>query len=150
MAIVAEILEAMDAKVSSLLPDYKKSKFNYFIDRNNRVTSKKVYAIRPDTGKTTIGTTLSATFDQNFEVVLSDIYLDKNDTDKDLGDKILALHGDLEVLYLELYQRRLDLPSAKVLVVSLVDLSAPELDTDNSTVSLTATFAVKYRSQIGV
>ena len=150
MAVVQEILEALDSKVSTILPDYKKSKFNYFLDRNNRLSSKKIYAIRPDTGKSTVGTTLSATFDQNFEVILSDIYQDKNDSDADLTAKIISLHSDVEKLYLELYQRRLDLPSAMVLVVQLVDLSSPELDTDNNTVNIVGTFSIKYRSQLGV
>ena len=148
MAIVADILNALDLQVINTLPTYKKSKFNYFLEKNNRVTSKKIYAIRPDTGKSTVGTTLSATFDQNFEVILSDIYLDKNDSDLDLSNKILTLHGDVELLYLELYLKRLNLSSAQVLVVQLVDISSPDLDIDNSTVSITATFSIKYRSQI--
>jgi hypothetical protein len=148
MAIVSDILGALDAEVTSLLPAYKKSKFTYFIEKNNRVTSKKIYTIRPDSGKSAVGTTLSATFDQNFDVILSDIFQDKNDSDKDLADKILALHTDVETLYIQLFQKRLGLTSAQVLLVSLVDISAPEVDVDNSTVSLTATFGVKYRSQI--
>ncbi len=150
MAIVSEILTAMDAKIVATIPTYTKSKFNYFLEKNNRLTSRKIYALRPNTGKSVVGTTLSATFDQDFEVVLSDIYIDKNDSDKDLGERIISLHTDVETLYLELFQKRLNLTSAQVLLVSLVDLSNPEIDTDNSTVSITATFSIKYRSQITI
>jgi hypothetical protein len=148
MAIVSEILTAIDSKVSSILPNYKKAKFNYILEANNRVGSKKIYAIRPSSGRSVIGVTMTATFDHDFEVILSDIYQVKNDSDADLGDRITQLHSDLELLYRDLYQKRLNLTSAQVLLVQLVDLSVPEIDNDNDSVSITATFTVKYRSNL--
>lgn len=148
MAIVQDILVALETKVSSLLPSYKKSKFTYSIESNNRISAKKIYAIRTSSGSSVTGVTLSATFDQGFEVILSDIYQPKNDNDIDLVDKITQLHTDIETLYRDLYQRRLDLTSAQVLLVQLVDISVPEIDNDNDSVNITATFTVKYRSNL--
>lgn len=148
MAIVQDILVALETKVSSLLPTYKKSKFTYSIESNNRISAKKIYAIRTSSGSSVTGVTLSATFDQGFEVILSDIYQPKNDNDIDLVDKITQLHTDVETLYRDLYQRRLDLTSAQVLLVQLVDISVPEIDNDNDSVNITATFTVKYRSNL--
>ena len=148
MAIVQDILTALDTKVSSLLPTYKKAKFTFDLAQNNRVSAKKIYGIRVDSGKSVTGITMSATFDQDFQVILSDIYQPKNDTDNNIADIINQLHSDTEIIYRDLYQKRLDLTSAQVLLVQLVDLSPPEIDTDNNSVSLIATFTVKYRSNL--
>jgi hypothetical protein len=146
--IVQDILTALEAKVASLLPTYKKSPFNYELEKNNRKGAKKIYAIRVEAGASSTGVLQSVTIDQNFEVILSDIYQPKNDNDKDLESKILSIHTDIETIYKDVYQKRLDLTSAKVLLVEVVDLSKPEIDLDNSSISIIATFKIRYRTQI--
>lgn len=146
--IVEDILNALESKINSLLPTYKKSHFSYELEKNNRKSAKKIYAIRVIGGISTNGVLQSITVDQGFEVILSDIFQPKNDNDKDMESKILSINGDIEILYKDIYQKRLDLTSAKVLLVEIVEISKPEIDTDNCSVSINATFKIRYRTQI--
>jgi hypothetical protein len=143
--IVQEIVDAIEINIQALLPTYKKASFVYDLSLNNRKQSKKVYAITPQSASNVSGSTLTVTLDQTFDVTLSDTYSPKNDSDINLQDKVLEIHSDIETVYKELFQRRLGL--AKVLVVQVVDISSPEIDNDNNTVSLTASFSVKYRKE---
>ena len=61
---------------------------------------------------------------------------------------ILSIHNDIETIYKEIYQKRLDLTSAKVLLVEVVEISAPEVDLENNSINISATFKVRYRTQI--
>lgn len=146
--IVRDILGALDSKVSEILPTYNKSVYVYDLDKNNRKAMKKIYAIRTQAGTSTSGVLQSVTMSQDFEVILSDIYQPKGDNDRDIETKILSIHDDIEKLYKEIYQKRLDLSSAQVLLVELVDITAPEIDIDNNYVSIGLTFKVKYRTPI--
>jgi hypothetical protein len=143
--IVQEIVDAIEINIQSLLPTYKKASFVYDLSLNNRKQSKKIYAITPQSASNVSGSTLAITLDHSFDVTLSDAYSPKNDSDINLQDKILEIHNDIESLYKELFQRRLGL--AKVLVVQVVDISSPEIDNDNNTVALTASFSIKYRKE---
>lgn len=145
--IVDDIVNAIEGEITTLLPSYKKAAFVYDLARNNRKQSKKIYAIVPDSATSVTGTVQAITLDHNFNVTLSDIYKPSGDTDTDLQDKVLAIHTDIETLYKELFQRRLGLPSVRVLVVQIVDIAAPEVDQDNNFVSITATFNIKYRKE---
>jgi hypothetical protein len=143
--IVQEIVDAIEINIQSLLPTYKKASFVYDLSLNNRKQSKKIYAITPQSASNVSGSTLTVTLDHSFDVTLSDAYSPKNDSDINLQDKILEIHNDIESLYKELFQRRLGL--AKVLVVQVVDISSPEIDNDNNTVAITASFSIKYRKE---
>lgn len=143
--IVQEIVDAIEINIQALLPTYKKASFVYDLGLNNRKQSKKIYAITPQSASNVSGSTLTVTLDQTFDVTLSDTYSPKNDSDISLQDKVLEIHSDIETIYKELFQRRLGL--AKVLVVQVVDISSPEVDNDNNTVAITASFSVKYRKE---
>lgn len=148
MAVVNEILDALESKVNALFPTYVKAKFAYQIEKNNRKTSEKIYTIKPLSGSSTEGVTLSATFSQDFEVLFSDIYQPKNGNDDNITDKIIVLNGMIQDLNKEVFQKRLDLTSAKVLLVQLVGISEPLVDLENNTIAMSATFTINYRFQL--
>lgn len=148
MAVVNEILDALEDQVNTLFPTYSKAKFAYQIEKNNRKSSEKIYTIKPLSGSSVEGVTLSATFAQDFEVLFSDIYQPKNGNDDNITDKILVLNGMIQDLNKEVYQKRLSLTSAKVLLVQLVGISEPLIDLENNTISISATFTINYRFQL--
>jgi hypothetical protein len=143
--IVSDIIDAIESQINSILPEYKKAAFVYDLGLNNRKQAKKVYAIKPGSASNVTGSTMTITLDHDFDVTLSDIYNPKNDSDSSLQDKVLEMHEDIEELYKVLFQRKLGL--VKVLVVQVVDISEPDIDNDNNTVSLTVTFSIKYRKE---
>jgi hypothetical protein len=145
MSVASEILAALETKVADLFPTFKKAKFSYEIEKNNRKNSTKIFAVKPLGGNSTSGMTLSATFSQDFAVVLSDIYNPKNDTDSQITTVILDLQDKIQDLNKDILQKRLDLTSAKVLLVQLVGISEPEIDLENNSVTITATFTINYR-----
>lgn len=145
MSVASEILAALELKVGTLFPSFKKAKFAYEIEKNNRKNSTKIYAVKPLGGSSTQGMTLSATFSQDFEVLFSDIYNPKNDTDSQITTVILDLQDKVQDLNKEILQKRLELTSAKVLLVQLVGISEPNIDLENNSVSVSATFTINYR-----
>lgn len=148
MGIVEDIQKAIEASINTLLPLYKMAKFSYEFDKNNRKSSTKIYAVRPLSGSTISGSTLAASFSHEFEVLFSDVFTPKNDSDSEIREKIFQLNESIQILYKEIYQKRLGLASTKVLLVSLVGISGPEIDQENNSVTVTATFTINYRVNI--
>jgi len=145
MSVIGEILQSIEEKVNELIPSYKQMPFVYNLELNDRLQEKN-YAIQLGNANTINGTNRAVTFDHNIDLILCQKYSPKKGYgDKDLRDKIAEISGDLELVYKELYRRPLSIPSASLLVIAPLDLSAPDIDNDNNLVTISLTLAVKYR-----
>lgn len=145
MSAISEILDLVEDKVATLLPDYKAMPFVYELDLNDRLASKN-YGVRLGSASTIAGTNHAATFDHAVEIDLTQRYEPKKATgDSDLRAKISLISSDIETLYKEFYRRPGSLTSASLLVIAPVDLSAPNIDNNNNLITITLTLSVKYR-----
>ena len=144
---VATIVEGIYSEIEATIPVYARAKFVWELDKNT--DRKPMCAVRPGAGRNVEGANRAITVDQDFEAVLIRPYKPVGGvSDNDLDAQILQLQGDQEALWRVVFQRRFGASPAVVLLVSIVDIAAPEIDNDNNTVSVAVTFTVKYRTQV--
>jgi hypothetical protein len=146
MSVVEELLTKLDEKIKAILLDYKPLPYVYNIELNDRLADKN-FGILVGSASSIEGANRALTYDHNFEVVLSQRWIPKRGGagDKDLRDKISLIMGDHEKIAKEVYRRPLALDSANLLIISPLELSAPEVDNDNNIVNVTLTLSIKYR-----
>ena len=144
--IVKDISDAFIAQSLALLTDYKKAPYQWNIDLNNRKQSQKIIAVKPLGSASVSGSLRTITNDQEFSVILSDIYLNKGDNDNDLNTRIYAMYEDVETLYKNLMLRKLAIST--VLGVLIVDIKEPTINEEDKYVSIETTFSVKYKKDI--
>jgi hypothetical protein len=134
------------AQSLALLPTYKPAPYNWNLDLNNRKQAKKIIAVKPLSGASFAGPLRTIAIDQEFSVILSDVYNNKGDNDQDLNDKIYAIYEDIETLYKNLMLRKLNIST--VLGVLIVDIKEPNINEEEKYLSVEATFSVKYKKDI--
>jgi hypothetical protein len=146
MSVAREIEAKLIEKISELLPSYKQLPYVYNIELNDRLADKN-FGVVIGSASSIDGTNRALTYDHNFDLILSQRWTPKRGGvgDKDLRDKISSIIGDHEILAKELYRRPLSLLSANLLIISPLELSAPEVDNDNNIVNITLTLSIKYR-----
>lgn len=147
MSVLNDILDLIESRVNTLLPDYKIAPFVYSYELNERLAVKN-YGIRVAGASSIAGTNKAVTIDQSIQIDLTQRYEPKKSHgDKDLRDKIGLISEDIESLYKDLYRRPMAVPSAHLLIIAPLDLSEPSIDNNNNFVTITLTLSVKYRVQ---
>jgi hypothetical protein len=145
MAVVSDLVTYLEGKVETLVPGYIKFPFCYSLEDNTSQANKN-YAVNVGSANSTSGLNGYITVDHSFEVKLAQKFIQKKgEGDSDLRAKIATVSTDIETLYKSLYRRPGGIASAALLLISPVDVSAPDIDNDNNLVTLTLTLNVKYR-----
>lgn len=145
-SLVQEIRDQLQAQILALLPGWKNSAYQYDVTRNSEATHTKLLACRPGAASTVAGTNKTVTLDQAFVVELTDRFNKQgNDSDRPEDKAIMALYENHEKLYRAIHRRNLSIQ--RVLVVSFLDMGEPVIDNENGTVSIIATYTVKYRTE---
>lgn len=145
MSTVEQIKNAIEAYVGTLAPTYQKSQYIWDTSLNSDSKTKAYYAIRPRAGTFTSGTSRTVTLDQDFTIEIGDYYRSKKDDDSDADEKIYDIYKIHETIYKAVMMDNFNVP--RVLVVSSFSLSDPEVDKENKSVKIEATFTIKYRME---
>lgn len=145
MSTVEQIKNAIEAYVSNLAPTYQKSQYVWDPTLNSDSKTKAYYAIRPGTGSFTAGTCRTITLDQDFTLEIGDSYRNRKDDDTDADGKIYDIYQIHETIYKAVMMDNFGVP--RVLVVSSFSLGDPQVDKENKSVKIEATFTVKYRME---
>ena len=144
MGVVSEIKAAIESKVSEVT-GFTQAPFRYDFAKNNKNKAKDIYAVRIGESNTVSGTNQTITQDRTFEVYLSTRFGQNGSSDIQIDEAIIALIDKHELISVQLFRRELQITSARLLVVDAIDISAPEIDNDNDTVSILATYSMKFR-----
>jgi hypothetical protein len=144
--LVADISSEIASQVGNLLPLRKPSRYQWSLNDNSFKGNSAIFAVRPGSASTTSGTNRTVTFDQNFEVILSDSFKNKGDNDAALDAAIKGIYEDMQTIYVEIFQRKLNL--SRVLLIDSMEMSEAEVDNENDIVNITLRFNVKYRTEI--
>jgi hypothetical protein len=143
MGIVADIKQALESQIESILPAFSRANYKYDFDKNSKANSDNIYAVRIGDSSTVSGTNLTITQDRLFNVILSKRFYINGATDDALDEAIVELINAHELLQVELFQRKLGLQ--RVLVIQSIDISEPAIDNVNSNVNIEANYSVKFR-----
>lgn len=146
MGAVNAVVTGLYAEVEAVIPEYKKAAHVWIREKNT--DKKPTIAVRPGSGASTAGTNRAVTIDQSFELELTRTWKPQAGLKgTDLDAQILQMQEDHEKVWKKIFQRRFNADPSVVLVVSAFDISSPEVDNENNTVSLLVTYQVVYRSE---
>lgn len=142
MSAQTDILNAIESRVNTVLSSYKRLKYSYDIEKNNKRASDDAYGIGAGAGSSVEGTFQSITMDQEFFVILTKDFGGRSDDNAE-RTALKAIYDDMETLYRDLFQSKLGIPSV-VYLVSELSLDEPEKIADN-VISVRMSFTVKHR-----
>lgn len=145
MSAQTDILNAIESRVNAVLPSYKRLKYSYDLEKNNKRASDDAYGIGAGAGSSVEGTFRTITMDQEFFVILTKDFGGRNDDNAE-RTALKAIYDDMETLYRDLFQSKLGIP-AVVYLVSELSLDEPEKIADN-VMSVRMNFTVKHRKTI--
>ena len=142
MSAQTEILNAIESRVNAVLPSYKRLKYSYDVEKNNKRASDDAYGIGAGAGSSVEGTFRTITMDQEFFVILTKDFGGRSDDNAE-RTALKAIYDDMETLYRDLFQSKIGIPSV-VYLVSELSLDEPEKIADN-VISVRMSFTVKHR-----
>jgi hypothetical protein len=142
---IQQIVDGIEAVIVANTTGYQKSKYSFDLTQNNLRTSKKVYAVRPKAASPTSSAIKAWTLDQEFEIVLSDEFVNKDKSDSATSTALYGLYTDLEEIGKKILITKLGL-SNFVLAVQTMDISEPDIDNDNNIVTITSTVVIKFKN----
>lgn len=142
MSAQTDILNAIESRVNAVLPSYKRLKYSYDVEKNNKRASDDAYGIGAGAGSSVEGTFRTITMDQEFFVILTKDFGGRSDDNAE-RTALKAIYDDMETLYRDLFQSKLGIPSV-VYLVSELSLDEPEKIADN-VISVRMSFTVKHR-----
>jgi len=142
MSAQTEILNAIESRVNAVLPSYKRLKYSYDLEKNNKRASDDAYGIGAGAGSSVEGTFRTITMDQEFFVILTKDFGGRSDDNAE-RTALKAIYDDMETLYRDLFQSKIGIPSV-VYLVSELSLDEPEKIADN-VISVRMSFTVKHR-----
>lgn len=142
MSAQTDILNAIESRVNAVLPSYKRLKYSYDVEKNNKRASDDAYGIGAGAGSSVEGTFRTITMDQEFFVILTKDFGGRSDDNAE-RTALKAIYDDMETLYRDLFQSKLGIPSV-VYLVSELSLDEPEKIADN-VISVRMGFTVKHR-----
>lgn len=145
MSLVSDLLNAIDQKINSYLPDYALSRYIWDYTRNGKSSNKNFYAVRPSQANFISGTCNTITLEQDYEIELGTEFRNPSDNDSDINNKILELYSAHQELYLQMMRDNFNI--GRVQVVSGLNLNSPEIDLDNKVCKIVATYTIKYRTE---
>jgi hypothetical protein len=142
MSAQTDILNAIESRVNAVLPAYKRLKYSYDVEKNNKRASDDAYGIGAGAGSSVEGTFRTITMDQEFFVILTKDFGGRSDDNAE-RTALKAIYDDMETLYRDLFQSKIGIPSV-VYLVSELSLDEPEKIADN-VISVRMSFTVKHR-----
>lgn len=144
-ATVYDIKIAIENYVTAIAPTYQKSQYVWDSSLNSDSKTKAYYAVRPGSGTFIAGTCRTVTLEQDFTLEIGDVYRNKKDNDADADEKIYDIYLIHETIYKAVMMDNFNVP--RVLVVSNFTLDDPQVDKENKSVKIEATFTIKYRME---
>lgn len=142
MSAQTDILNAIESRVNTVLSSYKRLKYSYDVEKNNKRASDDAYGIGAGAGSSVEGTFRTITMDQEFFVILTKDFGGRSDDNAE-RTALKAIYDDMENLYRDLFQSKIGIPSV-VYLVSELSLDEPEKIADN-VISVRMSFTVKHR-----
>lgn len=147
MDIVRQILDETKNVIAGLLPSFSQIDYENNVALNSDRGLTKKYGFIVKEGSFVNGRSIGfTTIDQNFELFLTDTFLNKDD-DAPQVNKTNELYDKMHLVLQELQKSPLALPTAgyRVLLISGLSFEAPEYINENGSVILRLNLNYQYR-----
>lgn len=141
---VRDIIQALETRIASVAPTYSKLPYVYDINKNTWKKSKLGFAVRPAGATETDSVTKTLTYLHEFEVVLTNGYVQSSTGDSSLQDAVTQLSDLIHSMFVDFENTRLGIPNT-VLNVTGLAIDRPEVIDEEKVVALTASVTILYR-----
>ncbi len=145
-SITGTILTFIETSVEAALPSIAKSKHYYDLNKNDAVKNGYVYSVTPGSGSNVPGTLRHVTIEQDFEITISRDYIENTSNDINLRTAVDSIYQDNETIIREIALRKTTV--ANVLRVAEPSFTAPIVNENQKSVSVTFTYPITYRKPI--
>jgi len=146
--LTKQIIEGIEGRIESVLPDYRKLRYYYDVEKNDYKGNDERFAVIPMGVESQEGVIRSITVNQDFQIVLTDGYRNGPKDDENLQDKIKALYDKMDDVLNDLFINKLGVPTI-VLLSTLSGFDEPEILEENKVAVLRMNIIVRYRRSIG-
>jgi len=148
MNIVEQIKDAMELRIVAVLPStFSELKYKLKVEDNHFEENSKKFGVRPLEANSVPGVTQSITLDQEFEIILTDNYINLDISDEEQRIKTFNLYDRLDTIYTDLINTKAGIPLIVLNIPSLT-ISQPEYLEDDNVVALRAQILIKYRRSL--
>lgn len=139
------ILEAMELRMIALDLGRSQLDYTYDLEKNGKRAETDAYGIGVGAGDEVAGVNKSLTLDQEFFVVLTEVYTNRSDDSNETA-ALKRIYDDLEFITRDFANTKLGAPDL-VLTVQQTSIEEPTKISD-TTVAVRANFTVKHRATI--
>jgi len=143
--IVKDITLAFEGQVAATLPTYQELDFKYNLDDNNYFNNLLRFGVIPQSAFSTPTTTKAVTLTQSFSLILTNEYVNQDDTDFRKQEAVFELHDSLNEVYKLVVANKLGIPS-QVFDVEIGAIEAPLFNEESKVVILITDFLIQYRT----
>lgn len=141
---ISSILTSLESKVSDVLGNqWSTLDYVYELEDNSFKTGHKRFGVGVSSGSSVAGTSKAVTYDFTFFVVLASNYVNKS-SDENERSVLSDIYDQFNEIDKNVFQKKLN--NASVLVVSELSYDSPER-IDKNTISVRVDFTVKFRNQ---
>jgi len=144
MGKVQDIVSAIKTRVQTVATGYTELSYAKDLAKNTFKDNHKRFGVLPKGAVETQGIVRHATFDQDFELVLTQGFINKPMSDSEEQSKAIELQDLIQSIYLDLVQTKVGLPSTCIIVADL-NIDAPETNDQHKLLVQKASFKIKYR-----
>lgn len=141
MSNQTDILNAIDTRMTALLPSYGRLKYSYEVEKNSS-RSDDSWGAGAGAGEWETGVNRAVTLNQEFFVVIAQRFQNRSGDDNEIS-ALKTAYDNIETIFLDFASSKLGIPTV-VLVVDSLSLDEPEKIGEN-TIAVRARFNIKHR-----
>jgi len=146
--LVTQIIDGMETQIASTLgASYGKLDYVFSVEDNNFRGNALRYGVIPQGASDTEGVVRAVTLDHEFQVILTDNYINQPNTDSSQMIKLKTMYDKMDDLSNALYNSKVGLPSIVLLAIQ-TGYDEPEFIEEDNIVVLRATYSIKYRRNL--
>lgn len=146
MSNVRDLVDGLKSITDSFLTDFQELDHVYEVEKNHAIETTSGWGVIAEDISLVSGETNHNTYDQTFQVVLTDYYVTSTDGDQCKQDAIINLLEKSQRVYDEYVRTKLFLKHL-IIIINDMNISIEELDEHKSVVTR-LTFNIKYRNTI--
>jgi len=144
-SIVSDIVTAFEGEVATVLPTYAELFFKYDVEKNDYFSNALRFGVIPSAGFNSPTTTKAITIIQSFTLILTNEFINQDDTDTKQQAAVFELYDSLNEIYKVVVPNKLGLP-ASVFNVEVGTIEAPLFIDESKVVILNTEFLIQYRT----
>lgn len=144
MSDISSILTSLEAQVSSTLgSSWSELDYIYDLEQNHFKNNDRKYGVGADAGASVSGTNKAVTVDFGFFVVLTRNFINRS-SDENERTILSDIYDQFNELNKNIFQKKLN--NANILLVQDLSFTAPE-KIGEATLAVRVDFTIKYRNQ---